>query len=265
MVPKGNPKNNPLRRYRQPDITFRLPDTPPTTTLQPGSYHRVLSDANHRSYPADSFNPYIGYTIEPDGTLRDPQDKVCAGTRFAPVLDGKGKIISTLYLASTDRAAYAEMLVRAKSQRQITYKAVSSLERVTLELTTKLKLLNLVPPFINNSTDNAFKVSDKKLVHSAERYYKQTCRFASEVHAKYPDLHGIHWHSRQESNNSVVVLFGDRTPKGCLTLKDNFAASSVEEMQIWAPDAARYKAKIDHDLLKYLRVALPDIDHYPNW
>lgn len=252
-------------RYKKPRLIFSLPNDPALFTLQPGQYHRVLSDSGNRSYPANSFNPYKNYSFDPDGTLRDPENNICAGTRFAPVLDANGKIVSTLYLASTDRAAYAEILVRGKSFRPITFQVVSTLERVTLELTTPLNLLNLVPPFIDDGNTNDFGISEKDLLSSPERYYKETCRFASEAHAKYDHIQGLHWRSRQEDNNSVVVLFGDRLDANWLKEVNNFAAGSVEEMRIWAPDAARYNAVLDDDMVKYMRAVFPDFHRYPNW
>lgn len=251
--------------YKKPKIPFTLPDNPSTMPLQPGRYHRVLCDKLNRSYGAESFNPYIGYTIDSTGRLNDSDGKVVAGTRFSPVVSKNGKIIPTLYLASTDRAAYAEILVRAKSQKQITYKQISVLERVTIDLNCSLTMLNMVSPLINDNATNPFSVTEAQLIRSTERYYRETCRFASEAHQKYQNIQGIHWFSRQERNNSVVVLFGDRLNKDCLTHIDSFSAISPEEMQIWAPDAARNKVVPDHDLLQYMHATLPDIGNYSDW
>jgi hypothetical protein len=90
-------------------------------------------------------------------------------------------------------------------------------------------------------------------------------RRCGEAHQKYPYIQGIHWFSRQESNNSVAVLFADRLNEECLKHIDSFAASSPAEMQIWAPDAARNKVVLDDNLLQYMQVTLPDIGNYPDW
>ncbi|MFC3121473.1 RES family NAD+ phosphorylase [Agaribacter flavus] len=252
-------------RYSKPILSWSLPEEPPPFDLQPGVYHRVLDKQPPRSYPSTSFNPYAGFTFDKYGRLLNASKKVVAGTRFAPVVDDKRKIVPTLYLASTDRAAYAEILVRGKTSTQLTYNSIVNLERVTIEINNTLSLLALTPPFLDDTDKNHYKISEGDLIYSKQRYYPETCRFASEALQKYTRIQGLHWLSRQEDNNSVYVLFENRIDPTGFVQKANFDALSLSELRIWVPDAAAIGVKIDKALFAYLDTTMPEFRLYKHY
>ena len=252
-------------RYTKPKLSWTLPAQPPPFDLQPGLYHRVLEKQPPRSYPSTGFNPYFGFTFDKFGRLLNASGKIVAGTRFAPVIDDKKNFVPTLYLASTDRAAYAEVLVRGKTSKQLTYNGIMNLERVTIQTNSTLSLLSLTPPFLDNTNTNHYGISEDDLIYSKQRYYPETCRFASEALQKYGHIQGLHWLSRQENNNSVYVLFENRlNPKGFMQ-KSNFDALSLSELRIWVPDAAINGVKIDKALFAYLDTNMPEFRLYEHY
>lgn len=59
-------------------------------------------------------------------------------------------------------------------------------------------------------------VQRKQLIDTEKDQFPRTRQWAEAIHAKYDDIQGLSWISRQDDTARAVVLFGDRVPEGTL-------------------------------------------------
>lgn len=117
---------------------------------------------------------------------------------------------SFLYAGSTPGVAIAETLLRDAAftdsgTRTVLACAIAPLGCVPIEVTHAVQLVDL-----RGGRALAALGATAALVHSPERDYPVTRRWARRIREWCPDVMGLVWRSRWEPDGDAYVLFGDR-------------------------------------------------------
>jgi hypothetical protein len=143
-------------------------------------------------YAADHFNP------SPKGNAR-----------FSPILDSSGKVIPTLYAATTDRGALMESVFRDVPYRtgfkHVDAKRLEGKVCSTLLFQTDFQLLDL-----SKIALRGLGIPPRQLIDTTKAHYPTTRGWAEQVYAAHPHIQGFLWSSRQDDRALAVVLFGSR-------------------------------------------------------
>jgi len=138
-------------------------------------------------------------------------------TRFAPFVDDSGTPVPASYLAAERTAALLETVFHDihQSADRIIYEA--DLRR--MNLCASLAPTSAVLVDLRDDSLRAVGVDRSALVSTPTEHYPCTRRVARALYLRYPNAHGLIWHSRQAEliqamPVEVVILFGDRYPSG---------------------------------------------------
>jgi len=132
--------------------------------------------------------------------------------RFSPIVDSNGRIIPTLYAASSVDAALMETVFHdvATSSGLKIYDS-SKLDGIAYcQLTTNSELILAVlygPPL------RKLGINEGELIHSSAADYEHTRKWAMAIHAQHPSVQGLVWVSKQCSPDHAYLFFGDRCPQ----------------------------------------------------
>lgn len=135
----------------------------------------------------------------------------CRGnpTRFAPILDARGRCVPSLYAGSTFIAAAYETIfhdVPAKAKRKsVLSSRVMDCVHGTLELRCDIRLASLREPDLSK-----WHISRNSLIGSSPKLYPRTAAWAKAVHDQFPEVQGLVWTSNQCDPDDACLFFGDR-------------------------------------------------------
>jgi len=167
--------------------------TPNTVVLKKGA---VLERVHNRNFAANSFNPCQG----------NP-------TRFAPIKDGNGQCVPSLYAGDTFEAAVFETIfhdVPAKAKRKrIPKNKVEDSAQGRLEVIRDLTLASLREPDLKH-----WHIKRSQLIAAAPKSYAGTAEWAQAIHFQFPNLEGLEWTSNQCDPATAYLFFGDRVQSG---------------------------------------------------
>ena len=143
----------------------------------------------------------------------------CRGgpTRFAPITDGEGRCVPSLYAGSTVEAAIFETLFHdiPPTARRKTFprSALGMRAHSVFEPCRALRVAELRKPDLA-----LWHVERTDLIASSPADYGQTARWAEALHRTFPDFDGMIWTSNQCDPDDALILFGDRLAAGDLKL-----------------------------------------------
>lgn len=179
----------------------RLPKPPPAHPFRcharaaAGRWHRVhLWNAATGRFAPTAFN-----------------DSGQGNARFSPLHDpASGSVIPTLYAASTQRGAIAEIVLHDAPTPSTGYlhdwerDKASALHLSEIELPA-LHLVNLTATGLRAA---GLQVAD--LFGTEQPDYRRTRQWALWIWQHMPEAQGLHWMSVRDNTSAVVMLFGDR-------------------------------------------------------
>jgi hypothetical protein len=143
-------------------------------------------------YAVDQFNP------SPKGNAR-----------FSPILDPSGKVIPTLYAATTPRGALMESVFRDIPYRtgfkHVDGRRLAGTVCSTLLFRNDFQLLDLSKVALRG-----LGIPPRQLIDTTKAHYPATRGWAGQVYAAHPRVQGFLWSSRQDDRALAVVLFGSR-------------------------------------------------------
>ena len=149
-------------------------------------------------YAVDQFNP------SPKGNAR-----------FSPILDPSGKVIPTLYAATTPRGALMESVFRDIPYRtgfkHVDARRLAGRVCSTLLFKNDFQLLDLSKVALRG-----LGIPPRQLIDTTKAHYPATRGWAELVYAAHPKLQGFLWSSRQDDRALAVVLFGSRVNPSAL-------------------------------------------------
>jgi hypothetical protein len=150
--------------------------------------HRV----HETIYAVDQFNP------SPKGNAR-----------FSPIHEPSGRVIPTLYAATTPRGAWMESVFRDVPYRagfkNVALKRLEGRVCSTLLFQRDFHLLDLSKVALRG-----IGIQPRQLIDTTKEHYPVTRAWAEQVYAAHPHLQGFLWSSRQDDRALAVVLFGNR-------------------------------------------------------
>ena len=170
---------------------------PNLTLLEAGALlHRV----HDRRLAPNAFNPCLG-----------------GPTRFAPIRDGNGQCVPSLYAGRTLVSAICETVFHdvpaAAERKTVPRYQVDRRSHGTLQLRRAIRLANLRAADLRK-----WNVTRADLVASPPTCYDRTAEWARAIHGQFPDVEGLIWTSNQCDPDDVLVLFGDRVAEADLEI-----------------------------------------------
>lgn len=156
--------------------------------------HRV----HQEKYAANQFNP-----------------SVVGNARFSPISGVDGKVIPTIYAATTFDGAAMETVFHdvpfEPGFKPVDKAKLKHQSHSTILLTSDLLLADLGTVWLRK-----LGVAKTELIESDKDQYPDTRKWAEAIHAQRKDIQGLSWMSRQDDRSRAVVLFGDRIKAGVL-------------------------------------------------
>jgi hypothetical protein len=164
----------------------------------------VIHVIHDTAFAPESCNP----GTDAAGPLRKP-------TRFAPIRDAKGKVVSYLYGGSTLDCAVFETVFHDvpidAPDKFVDLDFFAARGHGELVPSRDLRLVDLTSEGLHR-----LKVPKEELITSPSRDYLVTATWAEALHHQFADVDGLVWMSRQRDRDRSVMLFGDRV-KGVLS------------------------------------------------
>ncbi len=162
---------------------------PNTVVLKKGT---VLERIHSRNFVANSFNPCQG-----------------SPTRFAPIKDGNGQCVPSLYAGETFEAAVFETIfhdVPAKAKRKrVPGNKVEDSAQGRLEVVRDLTLVSLREPDLK-----CWHIKRSQLIATTPKHYADTAKWAAAIHLQFTNAEGLEWTSHQCDPATAYLFFGDR-------------------------------------------------------
>ena len=143
-------------------------------------------------YAVDQFNP------SPKGNAR-----------FSPILDSSGKVIPTLYAATTPRGALMESVFRDVPYRT-GFKHVDAKRLEDKMCSTVVFQTNFLFLDLSKVALRGLGIPPRQLIDTTKAHYPATRGWAEQVYAAHPHIQGLLWSSRQDDRALAVMLFGNR-------------------------------------------------------
>lgn len=172
--------------------TGASPTVPSKIKLTTWGSGQTMYRVHEATYAVDQFNP------SPKGNAR-----------FSPILDPSGKVIPTLYAATTPRGALMESVFRDVPYRtgfkHVDAKRLEGRACSTLLFQTDFQLLDLSKVALRG-----LGIPPRQLIDTTKAHYPATRGWAEQVYAAHPHIQGFLWSSRQDDRALAVVLFGSR-------------------------------------------------------
>ena len=149
-------------------------------------------------FAGDEFNPGLG------------------ASRFAPI-GPKRKRIPTAYAASDFEAAVFETILHDIDPvvpfKFVRRSALTAARCSVLRVAVPLRLRSFLAPDLMK-----LRVERTRLIDTLAREYPDTRRWSEALHRRDHDTHGMVWSSRPYPSAEAMMLFGDRTPPGALSV-----------------------------------------------
>jgi RES domain len=172
--------------------TYVPPTVPAKIKLTPWGAGTTMYRVHETVYAVNEFNP------SPKGNAR-----------FSPILDPSGKVIPTLYAATTPRGALMESVFRDVPYRagfkHVDRKRLEGRTCSTLLFQTNFQLLDLSKVALRG-----LGIPPRRLIDTTKAHYPLTRGWAEQVYAAHARVQGFLWSSRQDDRSLAVVLFGNR-------------------------------------------------------
>ncbi|MCY3628774.1 MAG: RES family NAD+ phosphorylase [Bacteroidota bacterium] len=189
-------------------------DPPNPFTLEQGL---VINRVHSRNYLGNSFNPGLG-----------------SPTRFSPIADVGGKLISTLYAAGTLEAAIYETIfhdiLASTLRKRVSLQLVLSEAHSKLEVKRSIKLASLREPDLMK-----WRIQRSDLITTSPKFYASTAKWAEAIHRQFIDIEGLVWTSNQCDPEAVYLFFGDRVSSDdfrvTLTRDGRISSSFLEDVE----------------------------------
>jgi hypothetical protein len=200
----------------------RVPGHPPpagplAAKLKLWGKGRTMHRVHESAYGADMFNPSA------DGNAR-----------FSPIHDPNGKIIPTLYAATSVEGALMETVFH-----DVPYKG--GLKTLSKERRLGDKLYSTLTFHADFQLIDLSKIALRKLgvkpehlINTTKAHYPRTRQWAEALYAQYPAAQGLLWTSRQDDRSLAVVLFQTRVQTTDLSAKSP-SIPLIESGTVWAP------------------------------
>jgi hypothetical protein len=168
------------------------PVVPSKIKLTPWGAGATMRRVHETIYAADQFNP------SPKGNAR-----------FSAIHGPSGRVIPTLYAATTARGALMESVFRDVPYRagfkNIALRRLEGRVCSTLLFQKDFQLLDLSKVALRG-----IRIQPRQLIDTTKEHYPVTRAWAEQVYAAYHRLQGFLWSSRQDDRALAVVLFGSR-------------------------------------------------------
>jgi hypothetical protein len=172
--------------------TYVPPTVPAKIKLTPWGAGETMYRVHDAIYTVDEFNPSSK-----------------GNARFSPILDPSGRVIPTLYAATTPRGALMESVFRDVPYRagfkHVDRKRLEGRACSTLLFQTNFQLLDLSKVALRG-----LGIPPRRLIDTTKAHYPVTRSWAEQVYAAHSKVHGFLWSSRQDDRSLAVVLFGSR-------------------------------------------------------
>ncbi len=158
----------------------------------------VMHRVHQENFAADQFNPMA-----------------VGNARFSPISDVDGKVIPTIYAATTFDGAAMETVFHdvpfEQGFKPVDKAKLKHQSHSTIQVTSDLVLADLGTVWLRK-----LGVAKTELIESDKDQYPDTRKWAEAMHAQRKDIQGLSWMSRQDDRARAVVLFGDRIKPGVL-------------------------------------------------
>ena len=181
-----------------------------------GQAIHVIHDA---AFEPESFNP----GVDAAGALRNP-------TRFAPIRDRKGRVVSYLYGGSSLDCAIFETVFHNvpvdAPDKFVELDDFTNRAHGCVVPQRDLRLANLTTDGLHR-----LKVPKAELIASAPIDYLDTARWAEAIHHQHSDVDGLFWMSRQRDRDHALMLFGDRVGKALAGTRIGLALRSNDVLR----------------------------------
>ena len=152
----------------------------------------ILHRVHVSAYRAAAFNPGLG-----------------GPTRFAPIRDGAGNPVPSLYASATVRSAIHETVFHdIPADAACKTVRLDDVRRRTHSLLAVRRVLRLVE--LRNPTLGKWGISREELISSGPALYGLTAAWAEAVHRDIADADGLVWTSNQCDPDDAYLFFGDR-------------------------------------------------------
>lgn len=155
----------------------------------------VLHRCHDARYPGDDFNP--GRALQ-SGEY---------GARFSPIKDATGKLIPTMYLASSCEAAIAESVfhdvIATGKTEFFDLRPFKNTQYVALRLERDLTIVSCRSP------DCLYMGIDRdELIGSTQLEYTQTRAWSQAIYQQHHHVDGMRWYSKRNDDHFALILFG---------------------------------------------------------
>lgn len=144
-----------------------------------------------------------------------------AAGRFRPVLDSRGAVVPTAYVALDVETALAEGLLRGVSglrgsaaRRRLYRIELDDLNVVALRVRKPVRVVRL-----HGAGLARLGALREHLIDTPESEYDYTARWAKALHGARARPHGLCWTSRQNDCGRAMVLWQPRMPADALEVK----------------------------------------------
>jgi len=179
-------------------LTCRAPTPPLDPLFDHWPAGRVIHVVHDTAFDPESFNP----GVDAAGRPRKP-------TRFAPILDDKGRVVPYLYGGATLDCAIFETVFHDvpidAPDKSVDLDDFAQRGHGELVPGRDLRLVDLTSEGLHR-----LKVPKDELIASPSRDYADTALWAQALHRQFSDIDGLLWMSRQRDRDHALVLFGDR-------------------------------------------------------
>lgn len=200
-----------------------LPEPPPAHALRltrcdAGAWYRVHEfDPATGRYAPQAFN-----------------DSGRGNARFSPLVDpASGRVIPTLYAASTPRGAIAETVLHNVPNPSTGYLHDLAADKAGPLHLSRLALPELDVVNLTSTGLQAVGLQPHQLFATEQIDYPRTRRWSLWIWQHMPHAHGLFWMSRRDNRHQVLMLFGDRLAAGSvLDASDTRPIAAFEDLII---------------------------------
>lgn len=183
-------------------MSCRAPVPPLDPLIEPWPRDRPI----HRLGPVhrlpELFNPGLDRSGSP-----------CKPSRFAPIRDGKGRVVPYLYGGSSLECAIFETVFHEvpldAPHKHVDLDLFADHAHLEIRPRRELRMVNLTTVGMHR-----LRVTREELIDSAAIDYLGTAVWAQAIHQQFPAVDGMFWVSRKFDAGQALILFGDRLGKG---------------------------------------------------
>ena len=129
--------------------------------------------------------------------------------RFSPIRDSDGKIIPTLYAATSFDCALMETIFHdipfVAGFKPLSIKKMVGKVHTVFTPKVDFKLVDLGTIALRR-----LGVDRAHLIDTTKWHYPETRKWAERFYAQFGDVQGLRWTSRQDDSSQAIMLFGTR-------------------------------------------------------